>query len=166
MAAPAPLRVRVCRKGADPTTGAVVIEIDPSVFPTFGKGSTGWGTELMVKLKEAARVCDIERLFVWCASDEVKEDLPQTRGGWQTVVSMDPADAIVVEGRWVDEDSVYDLPNEEQNSKRLFDLYLGGSCAVRKALQEVSCALLLTRSIALSTHSIITAISVTCCYLS
>jgi hypothetical protein len=88
------------------------------------------------------------------------------------VMSMDPADVIVVDGSLVDESSrvdvgstvvesptvgesrrvdrrradrvdessVYDLPDEEQNSTRLYDLYLGGSCAVRKALQEVSCA--------------------------
>lgn len=155
MSAPAPLRVRVCRKGADPTRDAVTITIDPSVFPR-----KDWGTELLALLKDAAGVAgDIERLGVWYAADGEENDLPPTRIGWTAVKSMDPADVIVVEGRRedegsragdgsivvesrrvdrVDESSVYDLPNEEQNSKRLYDLYLGGSCAVLEALQEVS----------------------------
>jgi hypothetical protein len=154
MSAPAhdgPLQVRVCRKGADPTTDAVTVTLDPSVFPRFGKGLTGWGIELSALLKGAARVCDIGRLSVWYAAEDEEEDLPQNRGGWNTVTSMmGPADVIVVEGRQVDEDTVFELPDEEQNSKRLYDLYLGGSCVVREALQEVSCAPKLLRAL---THS-------------
>jgi hypothetical protein len=36
-----------------------------------------------------------------------------------------------------------ELPNEEQNSRRLSALYLSGSCIVREALQEVRCSLAL-----------------------
>jgi hypothetical protein len=153
MAAPAPLRVRVCRKGADPTTGAVVIEIDLSVFPPFGKGSTGWGTDVTALLKEAAQVRDIGSLGVWYAAYGEVEELLQNRSGWGTVTSMDSANVIVVDGIRVDEDSVYELPDEEQNSKRLYDLYIGGRCVVRKALQEVSCMPKLMQALDLSTNS-------------
>jgi hypothetical protein len=141
----APLEVRVCRKGEDPTTDAVTITIDHAAVPKVGKGVIGWGTELPTLLREAARVCEIGRLGVWYAADGEEEDLPQTRGGWGTVQSLTPADVIVVEGRRqaLDEDPVYELPGGEQNSKRLYDLYLGGNCIVREALQEVRSSLLL-----------------------
>jgi hypothetical protein len=149
MSAPAPLRVRVCRKGADPRTDAVTITIDASVFPRFGKGSTGWGNEVLAVLKEAAAVFDIGHLGIWYAANEEVEELPQTRVGWSTVTSMGPTDVIVV-GQTardcrVDEGSVCVLPDDEQNHRRLFDLHFG---VVRDALQEVSCAPQLMRALA------------------
>jgi hypothetical protein len=78
-------------------------------------------------------------------TDEEVEELPQTRGGWSAVTSMGPTDVIVVGGRRVDEGSVYVLPDDEQNHRRLFDLHFG---VVRDALQEVSCAPQLMRALA------------------
>ena len=149
MPPPCPAQLRVCRQGQPPATGAVVVVVVPP--PTPGQaGVAGWD-QLQPLLAGAAGVPAVGRLWVRYGEDGSEEEVvrPDGRNAWKLIAALDPGDTLVVEaaggpgvaargGRGAGGGGDAELlPAEEQNSKRLNQLFLTGKREICIALVQV-----------------------------